>query len=164
MSQFAINVADYYYCLRRVWTLGLTVCKYTGQKTFCIIFTIIKGHVTAARKRSHRWCVFLTPNNAKTIERMTCHCFLRPIRRDLPSSKVLRTVLLQLFLACSLSEYSVSGLILSQNLFVKESRFLECSKYISNWICSLRIVSVSGVPYQSVNIFSARFHWIVMIC
>ena len=33
-----------------------------------------------------QWCVSLTPNNTKTIERMTCHCFLRPIRRDLKNS------------------------------------------------------------------------------
>ena len=33
-----------------------------------------------------QWCVSLTPNNTKTIERMTCHCFLRPIRRDLTKS------------------------------------------------------------------------------
>ena len=38
------------------------------------------------RKRSHQWCVSLTPNNTKTIGRMTCHCFLQPIIRDLPSS------------------------------------------------------------------------------
>ena len=37
-------------------------------------------------KRSHKWCLTLTPNNTQTIERMTCHCFLRPIRRDLTSS------------------------------------------------------------------------------
>ena len=30
--------------------------------------------------------VSLTPSNTKTIGRMTCHCFLRPIRRDLTSS------------------------------------------------------------------------------
>ena len=33
-----------------------------------------------------QWCFSLTPNNTKTIERMTCHCFLRPIRRDLTNS------------------------------------------------------------------------------
>ena len=33
-----------------------------------------------------QWCVSLTPNNTKTIERMTCHCFLRPIRRNLKNS------------------------------------------------------------------------------
>ena len=43
-------------------------------------------HVAAAWKRSHQWCVSLTPNNTKTIGRMTCHCFLLPIRRDLTSS------------------------------------------------------------------------------
>ena len=31
-------------------------------------------------------CVSLTPNNTKTIERMTCHCFLWPIRRNHTSS------------------------------------------------------------------------------
>ena len=39
-------------------------------------------HVAAARKRSHQWCISLTPNNSKTVVRMTRHCFLRPIRRD----------------------------------------------------------------------------------
>ena len=43
-------------------------------------------HVAVARKRSHQWCLTLTPNNTRTIARMTCHCFLRPIRRDLTSS------------------------------------------------------------------------------
>ena len=33
-----------------------------------------------------QWCVSLTPNNTKTIERMTCHCFLGPIRRDFTNS------------------------------------------------------------------------------
>ena len=39
-------------------------------------------HVSAARKRSHQLCLTLTPDNTKTKERMTFHCFLRPIRRD----------------------------------------------------------------------------------
>ena len=43
------------------------------------------GHVAAVRERSHQWCVFLTPKNTKNIQRMTGHCFLRPIRRDLRS-------------------------------------------------------------------------------
>ena len=29
------------------------------------------------------------PNNTKTIERITCHCFLRPIRSDLSSEQLL---------------------------------------------------------------------------
>ena len=45
-----------------------------------------EGHVAAARKKSHQWRVSLTPNNTKTIGRMTCYCFLRPIRRDLTNS------------------------------------------------------------------------------
>ena len=53
-----------------------------------------KVHVAAARKRSHQWCVSLTPNNTKTIGRMTCNCFLRSIRRDLTSSPILYTLLL----------------------------------------------------------------------
>ena len=39
-------------------------------------------HVAAARRTSHQWCLTLTSNNTKTIDRMTFHCFLRPIRRD----------------------------------------------------------------------------------
>ena len=44
------------------------------------------GPVAAARKRSYQWCPTLSSNNTETIERMTCYCFLRPIRRDLTSS------------------------------------------------------------------------------
>ena len=51
---------------------------------FCTLLK--KGHLAAARKRSHQWCLALTPNITETIERMTCHCFLQPIRRDLASS------------------------------------------------------------------------------
>ena len=40
-----------------------------------------------------QWCVSLTPNNTKTIERMTCHCFLRPIRRDLTNSSYITALL-----------------------------------------------------------------------
>ena len=45
----------------------------------------VNGHLAAARKRSHQWCLTLTPKNTKTIGRMACYCFLRPIRRDLTS-------------------------------------------------------------------------------
>ena len=48
-------------------------------------------HVAAARKRSHQWCVSLTPNNTNTVGRMTRHCFLRPIRRDLRAAPTLLT-------------------------------------------------------------------------
>ena len=46
----------------------------------------IGGHVAAARKRSHQWCLTLTPDSTETIGRMTCHCFLVPVGRDLTSS------------------------------------------------------------------------------
>ena len=53
-----------------------------------------ESHVAAARKRSHQWCVSLTPKKTKTIGRMTCHCFVRPIRRDLPSSSYITILVL----------------------------------------------------------------------
>ena len=46
----------------------------------------VGGHVAAAWKRDHQWCVSLTPNNTRTIGRMICHCFLRPIRGDVSRS------------------------------------------------------------------------------
>ena len=55
---------------------------------------LFQGHVAAARKRSHQWCLTLTPNNNETIERMTFRCFLRPIRRDLTSSSYTTVILL----------------------------------------------------------------------
>ena len=76
---------------------GEFVSGYMGLKrlnkidlTWLIINIVIShfslGHVAATRKRIHQWWVSLTPSNTKTIGRMTCHCFLRPIRRDLTSS------------------------------------------------------------------------------
>ena len=43
--------------------------------TYCIEFYRFEKHtflVAAARRRSHQWCVSLTPSNTKTIGRMTC--------------------------------------------------------------------------------------------
>ena len=62
----------------RPWALGQPLGIPVKKKNVC--------HVAAAWKRSHQWCVSLTPNNTKTNGRMTCHCFVRPIRRDLTSS------------------------------------------------------------------------------
>ena len=56
-----------------------------GLQQFQSSGALTGGHVGTARKRRYQWCVSLTPNNTKTIGRMTCHCFLRPIRRDLMS-------------------------------------------------------------------------------
>ena len=55
---------------------------------------LFQGHVAAARKRSHQWYLTLTPNNTETIERMTCHCFLRSVRRELTSSSYTTVILL----------------------------------------------------------------------
>ena len=65
-----------------------------------------EGHVAAARKRSHRWCVSMTPNNTETIERMTCRCFLRPIRRDLRSSSHTTLNRVRPSMCCLLPGYS----------------------------------------------------------
>ena len=53
-----------------------TAMKYRQQR---------RSRSSCSEEKSH-WCLRLTPNNAKTTERMTCHCFLRPITRDIPSS------------------------------------------------------------------------------
>ena len=53
---------------------------------YCIVRHHRHGHVAAARKRSHQWCLTLTSNNTETTKKMTRPCFLWPIRRDLPSS------------------------------------------------------------------------------
>ena len=71
--QIHINKAHWKYqfiCLITFMWILLTLLQ--GSK---------KGHIAATWKRSHQWCVSLTPNNTKTIGRMTCHCFLRPIRQ-----------------------------------------------------------------------------------
>ena len=47
------------------------------------------SHIAAARRRGRQWSVSLTPNNSATIERMTYHCFLRPIRSHLSSEQLL---------------------------------------------------------------------------
>ena len=65
-----------------------------------------EGHAAAARKRSRRWCVSLTPNNTKTIGRMTCHCFLQPIRRDHTSSSYTTLYRVRSSMCCLLPGYS----------------------------------------------------------
>ena len=45
-----------------------------GNKEYivlCVLVAIAWGYVAASRKRSHQWCLILTPDNTKTIERMT---------------------------------------------------------------------------------------------
>lgn len=54
-------------------------CLEFAKKEIAFVF-VGHVHVAAAWKRSHQWCISLTPNNTKTVGRMTCLCFLRPIR------------------------------------------------------------------------------------
>ena len=65
-----------------------------------------EGHVAAARKRRHRWWVSLAPNNTKTIGRMTCHCFLQPIRTDHTSSSHTTLYRVRSSMCCLLPGYS----------------------------------------------------------
>ena len=50
-------------------------------------------HVAAARRRSHQWCISLTPNNTKTSGRMTCHCFLATCNWERTSKQLLHYLL-----------------------------------------------------------------------
>ena len=72
--------------LIKVLLKGFHVNCYTNEFCSKSYMAPLLTHVAAAQKRSYQWCVSLTPNNTKTTGRMTCHCFLRPIRRNLPSS------------------------------------------------------------------------------
>ena len=65
-----------------------------------------EGHVATARKRSHQWWVSLAPKNTKTIGRITCHCFLQPIRRDLTSSSYTTLHRVRSSMCCLLPGYS----------------------------------------------------------
>ena len=87
------TVTDYLYYYRYlIFWEGGGVGKNSGgvssmlPKNLALFQTKQWGHVAAALKRSYQWCLNLTPNNTETIERITCHCFLRPITRDLTSS------------------------------------------------------------------------------
>ena len=67
-----------------VYNWGLSF-KNSSYPVYCIVEHHRQVHVAAARKRSHQWCLTLTPNNTKTTEKMRSPCFLWPIRRHLPS-------------------------------------------------------------------------------
>ena len=62
--------------------INQSFCIKQQQSCFCHEWEP-EGDVAADPKRSHQWCATLTPNNTKTMGRMTCHCFQWPIRRDL---------------------------------------------------------------------------------
>ena len=62
--------------------------KPQGMRTPCTLpwDPPLGGSFSSCSEESPMVPITLTPNNTKTIERMTCHCFLLPIRRDLTSS------------------------------------------------------------------------------
>ena len=66
-------------------------------------------HVAAPQKRSHQWCVSLTPKNTKTSGRMTCHCFLQHARkgRELPSSSYTACWLFNIYLEQTVNAFMV---------------------------------------------------------
>ena len=101
---------------------------------------LFQGHVAADRKRSHQWCLTLTPNNTETIESMTCHCFLRPVRGELTRSSY--TTVIYFLAIFGQGDYDRSGYhpCNLQNSSRKPNRKIfvyESFKYISNQPSSL---------------------------
>ena len=60
--------------------------KAKQQLCTCITRDVHHPFLNISLPSLHQWCLTLTPDSTETIERMTGHCFLRPIRRDLTSS------------------------------------------------------------------------------
>ena len=94
MSIGEMSVGIPIHCFKR-FTTGTSVlvgrglvCRLTSSNILCVKKYTLS---TNRGKWSHQWCDSLTPNNIKTIGRMTCHCFLRPIRRDFTSCSTLST-------------------------------------------------------------------------
>ena len=98
------------------------------------------GSCSSCSEGKSQWCLTLTPNNTETIETMTCHCFLRPIRRDLTSSSY-STVALYTPLSISTGESTLNSQIfvfpiLALLVFINSICFigtgkLTCSYYSS---------------------------------
>ena len=55
-------------------------------------FGFVGGHVAAVRKRSRKWCLTLTPQNTKTIERMTQHGSCDPLGETVRAGPILPRV------------------------------------------------------------------------
>ena len=82
------------------FSLSLSIYIYISSVAFSIVWVLkyreernendkkaMEIHVLFLYYRTEkpRQCLTLSPDNTKTIERMTFHCFLRPIRRHLSS-------------------------------------------------------------------------------
>ena len=121
-----------------------------------------EGHVAAARKRRHRWWVSLAPNNAKTIGRMTCHCFLQPIRTDHTSSSHTTLYRVRSSMCCLLPGYSfeprpnspVLGIATSAgktSLAIKNNIDLSRSANVSNFKASTWFRQSLGFFFSSLK-------------
>ena len=135
----------------------VSCCCFKAMSLMCTEgFTLLNwGHVAAAHKRNKSlWCPTLTPNNIETIERMTCHCFLRPIWRDLTSSSY-STVSLYTTLSFPTGEYTLNSQIfvfpiLALLVFINSIYFihngkLTCLYYPPSW--TLNVQGILKVLY-----------------
>ena len=67
--------------LRTPLYYGQLVCFQKCQKSYIPYLCYMDTSLYYGQVRV--WCAALTPNNTKTMGRMTCYCFQWPIRRDL---------------------------------------------------------------------------------
>ena len=72
-------------CLIKAMSLVRILTQQGLQYVHWGIYITQLGSCSSCSQEKSQWCLTLTPNNTETIERMTCHCFLRPIGRDLTS-------------------------------------------------------------------------------
>ena len=130
------------------------------------ILSPIVGHVAAARKRSHQRCLTMTSNNTETIERMTCHCFLQPIRRDLTSSSYTTadcccTPFLGLWLnyRCDWFIWSLECLVIGQtySFFCDWELWTEITATFTTFVCSGKMRITSQWDFRFF--FSGNLNW-----
>ena len=119
-----------------------------------------EGHVAAARKRRHRWWVSLAPNNAKTIGRMTCHCFLQPIRTDHTSSSHTTLYRVRSSMCCLLPGYSFENRPNSPVLGIATSAG-KTSLAIKNNIDLSRSANVSN--FKALNVIQTESRFFLLL-
>ena len=119
-----------------------------------------EGHVAAARKRRHRWWVSLAPNNTKTIGRMTCHCFLQPIRTDHTSSSHTTLYRVRSSMCCLLPGYSFENRPNSPVLGIATSAG-KTSLAIKNNIDLSRSANVSN--FKALNVIQTESRFFLLL-
>ena len=119
-----------------------------------------EGHVAAARKRSHRWWVSRAPNNTKTIGRMTCHCFLQPIRTDHTSSSHTTLYRVRSSMCCLLPGYSFENRPNSPVLGIATSAG-KTSLAIKNNIDLSRSANVSN--FKALNVIQTESRFFLLL-